>query len=394
MLNGDPVVIVSAVRLPQARQGRAMALARPEELAALVAEAAVRGSKVPVDTFDEVFWGMMYQTEGCSVHLAKQTALAAGLPETVPAALINRLCGSGLDAVVQGARAIQAGDARAVLAGSTDTMSRTGSITLSAKHELLSFHSDPIMDSTIDPGSTMRMGKLADEFARSHEIERCSLDLYSFASRENTRKAQGAGLLNSGIVAVPASTLRNPQWSSALCQDQLESRWNSISDLAGLESPYGASGRLTRGNTSAFADGAAAVTLVSKSLAHAFGCRILGTIRSAAITADTPHMMGDAMVRAIQVCIARAGISLDQIDWFELEEAFAINCVYAIRALDLPIEKVNPYGGALALGHPPATSGLRLLISATSALQQNRCQFALIALVAGGSQGMAMVIEN
>jgi acetyl-CoA acetyltransferase family protein len=281
-----------------------------------------------------------------------------------------------------------------VLAGSTDTISRTGNIKLSAKLELASFHSDPIIDSMIDPVSTRRMGELADEFARSHEIDRCRLDLYSFASRENTRKAQAAGLLNSGLVAVPASTLRNPQWSSALCQDQLESRWNSISDLASLESPYGASGRLTRGNTSAFADGAAAVTLTSKSLAHRFGCRILGTVRSAAITAAAPHMMGDAMVRAIQACIAKAGISLAQIDWFELEEAFAVNCVYVIRALGLSIERVNPHGGALALGHPPATSGLRLLISATSALGQKKCAFSLIALVAGGSQAMAMVIEN
>lgn len=394
MLKGDPVVVVSGTRVPQSRQNRALANARPAELAALVARRAVCDSRVPLDAFEHAFWGVMYQTEGSSIHLAKQTATAAGLAETVPALLVNRLCGSGLEAVVQGARAIHAGEARAVLAGSTDTMSRSASISLSSKQELGPFHEDPILDSTMDPGSGKRIGQLADESARDHNIERHRLDQFSFASRENARRAQATGRFESEVTAVPASILRTDQWGTTLCHDQLEARWTSLEDLAALESPYGNEGRITRGNTSAFADGAAAFTLTSRSLAQAFGCKILGTIRSAGITAAASNRMGDALVRAIELCIRRAGIQLAQIDWFELEEAFAVNCIHAISALGLPMEKVNPNGGALALGHPPATSGLRLLLSAISGLRQNQCRFSLIALVAGGSQGMAMLIEN
>jgi acetyl-CoA acetyltransferase family protein len=388
-----PVMIVSGARVPQARHNGALLEATPLELSTLVARHAVSRSGIDPQDFHAVHWGMMYQTEGNSVHLARQTAMGAGLPDVVPAMLANRLCGSGLEAVVQAARAICLEEISAALVGSVDCVSRASAINLEFKKKLpgLPADQDPVTASTLDEHSNKRMAELAECFARRSGIERGLMDSFAFESRRRAAAAQEQGLFKPEIVPV---TLESPATPLPLRQDQIESRWPTLESLARLQSPYGVDGRITRGNSSAFADGAAALALAGPLGSGGSPRNELAVIRSWAITAAGACQAGEALVAAIHQALCRAELTAGQIDCFELEEAFAANCVYAIQTLKLPAEKVNPHGGALALGHPPATSGLRHLLHAVEGLRRNNWRFALIGLCAGASQGMAMVIEN
>jgi acetyl-CoA acyltransferase 2 len=392
-----PVLIASGVRIPQARQNGPLLNAIPLDLSTLVARKAIERSGLDPEQFDSVYWGMMYQTEGSSVHLPKQTAVAAGLPATVPAVLTNRLCGSGLEALVQGARAISMGEAAVVLAGSTDCISRTATLHFKPRQKLqgISVDEDPLMHSTLDQQSGKRMAELVECFAQNCGVGREEMDDFAFQSRQRAATAKKQGLFETELAEITTAILRNnASDAKPLKQDHIESRWPTRESLARLDSPYGPDGRITRGNSSAFADGAAALTLASPETMNRSNQKALVAIRSWAITASGPCQMGEALVAAIRHALSRAQISTSQIDCFELEEAFAANCVYAVKTLALPLEKVNMHGGALALGHPPATSGLRQVLRATHILQTTAGKFALIGLSAGASQAMALVVEN
>jgi acetyl-CoA C-acetyltransferase len=397
MFLSTPVMIVSGVRIAQARQNGALLNATPLDLSTLVARHAIGRSGFDPEEFDTVHWGMMYQTEGSSVHLPKQTAVAAGLPATVPAMLTNRLCGSGLEALVQGARAIALGEAKVALAGSIDCISRAAALQLKPRQKLpgIPLEEDPVTHSTLDEQSGKRMAELVECFARNCGVDREAMDAFAFQSRQRATSAQKQGLFETEIVQVTAKILRNDAPDAKpLNQDHIESRWPTRESLAHLDSPYGEEGRITRGNSSAFADGAAALTLASPAVMNRSKQQGMATIRSWAITAAGPCQMGEALVAALNQALNRAQISASQVECFELEEAFAANCVYATRILSLPMEKVNLHGGALALGHPPATSGLRQLLRAAHVLRTSGGKFALIGLSAGTSQAMALVLEN
>jgi acetyl-CoA acetyltransferase family protein len=390
-------MIASGVRIPQVRQNGALLNAMPLDLSTLVARHAIERSGLDPEQFNTVHWGMMYQTEGSSVHLPKQTAIAAGLPATVPATLTNRLCGSGLEAVVQGARAICLGEAEVALAGSTDCISRVAALHLKPRQKLhgVPLEEDPVMHSTLDEQSGKRMAELVECFARNCGVDRAAMDDFAFQSRQRAASAQKQGLFKKEIVDVTATTLRNDAPDvKPLNQDHIESRWPTRDSLARLDSRYGPQGRITRGNSSAFADGAAALILASPAVVNRSKQQGLAAIRSWAITAAGPCQMGEALVAALNQALSRAQISASQVECFELEEAFAANCVYATQTLSLPMEKVNLHGGALALGHPPATSGLRQLLHAAHVLRTSGGTFALIGLSAGASQAMALVLEN
>lgn len=397
MFLSTPIMIVSGVRIPQARQNGALLNVSPLDLSTLVARHAIDSSGLHPEEFGTVHWGMMYQTEASSVHLAKQTAMAAGLPATVPATLTNRLCGSGLEALVQSARAIALGEVKVALAGSIDCISRTSTLHLKSRLKLHgpTLDEDPVTNSTLDEQSGKRMAELVERFARNYGVDRERMDDFAYRSRQLAADAQNKGLFDPEIVEVTANILRN-DWHDAkpLTKDHIECRWPKRESLTRLDSPYGPEGRITRGNSSAFADGAAALTLASPAVTSRRKERALAAIRSWAITAAGPCQMGEALVSALSHALSKAQISASQIGCFELEEAFAANCVYTVRTLSLPVEKVNTQGGALALGHPPATSGLRQVLRAAHVLRTSGCQFALIGLSAGASQAMALVLEN
>ena len=392
-----PVMIVAGLRVPQARQNGALLNATPAELAGLVASAVVERSALPRDLIHGIYWGVMYQTEGDSVHLPRYAGAAAGVPGSVPSVLVNRLCGSGLEALIQGSRAILLGEAGIVLAGSTDCITRAAQWKLSSRYPLheSSSDDDPVTASTLDRTTGKRMAELAECFCRKAGIGRAQLDEFALQSRRRAVAAQEQGFFDLETIPVGPAILKDQRLGAAgLDRDQIESRWPAPKDLAVIESRYGGCGCTTRGNSSAFADGAAALLLASQETVQQRHCVPLAMVRAWAVTASEPCDMGGAMVSAIKQVISAAGLSLDRIDWIELEEAFSVNCVYAIRELGLNTSKVNPSGGALALGHPPATAGLRQILCASYGLKRIHGRFALVALAAAGSQGMALIIET
>jgi acetyl-CoA C-acetyltransferase len=396
-VRSNPVVIVAGARVPQMRQNGALGQATPEELSTLVASAAMKRSRLASDSIGNVYWGGMYQTEGASPHLPRYAAAGAGLGPTVPTALVNRLCGSGLEAVVQGSRAICLRETEAALVGSTDCMTRAASLVLEAARPLrgLSTSKNPVTASTMDHLSGKSIAELAEGFAKACDIDRSSLDDFAFRSRRRASKALSQGFFDHEIIPVNGVLLdRQNSGRTELKRDQVESRWPTRQSLAKIESPYGPGGRITRGNSSSFADGAAGLVLTSRSFARRRKCFPLATIRSWAVTAAPAGDIGGALRAAMELALSKAELSIPRIDWIDIEEAFSVNCIYAIHEFSLSEERVNPFGGALALGHPPASSGLRQLLCAAHGLRHIKQRFALIALAVGGAQGMAVVIEN
>jgi acetyl-CoA acyltransferase 2 len=364
----------------------------------LVAQAAASRSSIPPQKISSIHWGMMYQTEGSSVYLPRHAALKAGLSPSAPAVITNRLCGSGLEAVIDAARCLLLREAEFVLSGSTDAISRASNFRLLAKTGLHDVETeDPVTASTLDQYCGKRVAQLADGFARENDIARDDLDRFAFESRSRAANAQKRLGASAGLapVPVPAGAGDNGARSGRLfVQDQLEGRWPTLSSLAALPSRFGEDGRITRGNTSAFADGACALVLANEQAAAKSRCPMLARLRSWAIAASAPERTGDALVTAVTTAAEKAGISLSKVDWFEFEEAFAVYCVYAVRKLGIPKEKVNPLGGALAFGHAPASSGLRLLFSTIHGFTSRSCRFALAAVSLGAGQAMSVVLEN
>jgi acetyl-CoA acetyltransferase family protein len=396
-VQSNPVVILAGARVPQMRQNGALGQATPEELSTLVASAAMKWSRLASGHIGNVYWGGMYQTEGASPHLPRYAAAGAGLGPTVPTALVNRLCGSGLEAVVQGSRAICLRETEAALVGSTDCMTRAASLVLEAARPLrgLSASNNPVTASTIDHLSGKSIAELAEDFAKACDIDRSSLDDFAFHSRRRASKAVSQGFFDHEIIPASGILLGSQHAGrTELIRDQVESRWPTRQSLAKIESPYGAGGRITRGNSSSFADGAVGLVLTTRSFARRRKCLPLATIRSWAVTAAPAGDIGGALRAAMKLALSRAELSVPQIDWIEIEEAFSVNCIHAIHEFSLPEERVNPFGGALALGHPPASSGLRQLLCAAHGLRHIKQRFALVALAVGGAQGMAIVIEN
>lgn len=392
----EHIVVVAATRLPQARQKGALSSCSPLTLASNVAARTLQYGQVSPGCVDQVYWGMMYQTEGDTVYLARHAALIAGIPESTPAVLANRLCGSGVSALIDGARCIRLGEARVVLTGTTDTISRCSSIHFSSPllpPELAD--KDPVFASTYDGFCGKTMAQLAESFAVSEGIERQQLDDYAFLSRNHCEMANESGFLhrelNNGI---NSKEVNGPVQDLPVHSDQLERRWQTRNSLLELQSPFGRDGRLTRGNTSAFADGAAALIIADGRIATANGWRKLARLHSWAITAANPNKIGYALVSAVRVALERADLAIADVDWFDLEEAFSVYCIYAIQELQVSPEKVNPWGGALALGHAPATSGLRSVIAAIHGLHALNGRFAVVGVGMGTSQGIALVLER
>lgn len=397
MKSHGSVVLVAAARIPQARVNGLLFGVSPLHLATLVVEAAASRSNIQTKSISSIYWGMMYQTEGRSVYLPRHAALKAGLSPSTPAVIVNRMCGSGLEAVINAARSLLLHEAEFVLAGSTDAISRSSNFRLHARTDMPEVElEDPVSASTLDEFCGKRVAHLADCFARENSIARDDLDRFAFESRLRASSTQKQWGTSADVVPVtlPAGTTDAARSSQSHVQDQLEGRWPTLESLAELPCRFGDDGRITRGNTSAFADGACALVLANEDAAVRGGCPVVARLRAWAVSASDPERTGDALTAAVEAAVENAGIPLSAVDWFEFEEAFAVYCVHAVRKLGIPQENVNPLGGALAFGHAPACAGLRLFFSAIHGFKARNCRFAVAAVSLGAGQAMAVVLEN
>ncbi|MSQ37758.1 MAG: acetyl-CoA C-acyltransferase [Chloroflexi bacterium] len=395
----DPrdAVILAYVRTPIGRYGGALAGLRPDDLAALVIRAVLERSGVRDDQVDEVVFGASNQAGEDNRNLGRMAALVAGLPKEVGGVTVNRLCGSGLEAVNDAARRIRAGEADLVVAGGAESMSRAPLVMLKPS-EAFPRGERTLVDSTLgwrfanprlmDQGyPPISMGETAENVCEQWNVSREDQDAFAARSQERTAAAIAAGFFAGEIAPVDTGP-------SALSADEHPRPGTTIAQLAKLRPAFRKGGMVTAGNSSGINDGAAALIVASREKAMTLGIKPLARLVASASAGVHPDVMGVGPIAAVRKLTLRTGISTDAFDVIELNEAFAAQVIPCMRDLGLPGDRTNPNGGAIALGHPIAMSGARLAGTVIRELDRRRGRYALATMCIGVGQGLATLFER
>jgi acetyl-CoA C-acetyltransferase len=388
-------VIVSALRTPVGAYGGALKDIPAPQLAAHAVRAALERIALPADAVDEVLLGCVLQA-GLGQNPARQAALAAGIPQEVPATTINMLCGSGLKSVALAAQAIRAGDAQIIVAGGMESMSRAPYLAPATRFGAR-MGDTRLIDSMVHDGLTdafdhIHMGVTAENVADRFGITRADQDAFAAASQQKAEHAVAGGVFRDEIVPIE---VREKRGTRLMDNDEGPRAGTTAETLARLRAAFIAeNGTVTAGNSSGINDGAAAVVVMSARRAAELGLEPFGTVESHASVGVDPAIMGIGPVPAVRAALAKAGLSLRDIDLFELNEAFAAQSLAVIRELGLEPARVNPHGGAIALGHPIGASGGRILVSLLHEMRRTNAGRGVAALCVGGGQGQAAVIRN
>jgi acetyl-CoA C-acetyltransferase len=389
------VVILSACRTPIGSFGGALKDLSAAALGAIVVREAVARSKVEIDAIGDVILGCVLQAGG-GMNVARQAALAAGLSEETPAETINRVCGSGLQAVVHAAEAIRVGYTHTIVAGGTESMSTAPYLLTGARWGYRMGHAQAV-DSMLSEGlicamSGCHMGMTAEEVATRYNISRADQDAFAAESQRRAVEAVADGSFAQEIVAVEIPRRKGP--AVRFDTDEYPRADTSAAKLAGLKPAFKTDGRVTAGNASGLNDGAAALVIADRRAAAEAGRAPLARILSYASIGVDPKVMGIGPVPAVTRAVERAGLTLGDIDLFELNEAFAAQSLAVIRQLGIDPSLVNVNGGAIALGHPIGASGARVLTTLLYALRARRKRYGVASLCIGGGMGIAMVVES
>jgi len=392
----DPIVIVHGARTPVGTFLGALSSVSAVKLGIVAAKGALERAHVDPDIVDAVFVGNVIQSSKDAVYLARRIGMGAGVPETAPALIVNRLCGSGLEALIQGAKAIAMGEARVVLAGGTENMSMIPYVMRGVrqgwKFAKQGGVDDALWSALTDPGAECLIGETVEHLADACEISREDADTFAARSQKLASAAQASGALAREIVPV---TVKSRRKTLTVDIDQTLRPETSLEVLSKLPPIYPHIGQVcTAGNSSGLNDAAAMTVMTSASEAKQRGLEPLGILRGWGISGIAPKMMGLGPVTAIQIALRHAKLSIDAIDIFEINDAFAAQAVAVLRKLNIPHDRVNPNGGCLALGHPMGASGTRMALSALMELQARDAQYALVTLCIGGGMGIAAVFER
>jgi len=395
--------ICDAVRTPIGRYGGALSSVRPDDLAAVSLRALVaRHPQVDWAAVGEVYLGCANQAGEDNRNVARMAALLAGLPQRVPGATVNRLCGSGLDAVGLAARAIRVGDESLVLAGGVESMSRAPYVM--GKADTAFSRAAKIEDTTIgwrfvNPAFRQQFGtdsmpETAEHVAAEFGIARADQDAFALRSQQRWAAAQAAGVFADELV--PVSITAGKGETRQVTVDEHPRPDTTLEQLARLKGVVRPDGTVTAGNASGVNDGSCALLLASEAAAAQHGLTPLARVVAQATAGVPPRIMGIGPVPATQAVLARAGLSLAQMDVIELNEAFAAQGLAVTRQLGLPDEAahVNPNGGAIALGHPLGASGARLATTAAYQLRRTGGRYALCTMCIGVGQGIALILER
>ncbi len=394
--------VCEGLRTPIGRYGGALAPVRPDDmLAHVLREVMARAPGLPGEAVEDVFAGCANQAGEDNRNVARMSALLAGLPETVPGTTINRLCGSGMDAIGTAARAIMAGEMDVALAGGVESMSRAPFV--QPKAEAAFSRRAEIFDTTIgwrfvNPLMERQYGidsmpETAENVAEEFSIARADQDAFALRSQQRAARAIASGRLAEEIAPVSIPMRKG---EPVIVAEDEHPRETSLEKLAALHTPFREGGSVTAGNASGVNDGAAAVIVASEAAVKRYGltpkARILG-MQTAGVP---PRIMGIGPAPASEKLLARLGLGITDMDVIELNEAFAAQALAVLRRLGLPddAEHVNPNGGAIALGHPLGMSGARLVLTAAIELQKRKAQRALCTMCIGVGQGIAMAIER
>jgi acetyl-CoA C-acetyltransferase len=394
-MSTDDVVILSGCRTPVGSFGGVFKDVPAAQLGVVAAAEALRRGGIAPDQVDEVVVGCVLQA-GQGMNVARQVALGAGLPVSVPAQTVNKVCGSGLKAVVFAAQAVKCADAELVLAGGTESMSRAPFLLPGARWGERLGHGQ-LVDHMVQEGLTdvfndCHMGITAENLVERCGIRREEQDAFAVESQRRAAEAMREGRFRAEIVPVPVPQRKGE--ARAVDSDEYPRPDASVESLARLKPAFKKDGTVTAGNSSGINDGAAAVVVASAARAKALGRAPLARIVSYASAGVDPKVMGLGPVPAVQKALSRAGLGTGDIDLFELNEAFAAQSLAVLKDLKLDPARVNVNGGAIALGHPIGASGARILVTLLHALAARGLRRGLAGLCIGGGQGIAMVVER
>lgn len=394
----ENVWLVAYVRTPIGRQGGVLKRVRPDDLAAhVIAEVVQRAGVNPAEV-DEVFMGCANQAGEDNRNVARMALLLAGFPEHVSGITVNRLCASGLDAVNQAARAIALGEMEMVVAGGVESMTRAPFVLPKPEMEYARGN-QTMWDSTLGwrmgnpkfPYPLDSMGETAENVAEKYGLTRVEQDEFALSSQQKAARAIEAGFFAEEILPV---TVRDNKSETVVSEDEHPRPETTLSSLAKLRAVFRENGTVTAGNSSGINDGAAALLLVSERKGRQLGLKPLARYVVSASAGVSPRVMGLGPIVAVQKALRLADLTVDQMDWIELNEAFAAQSIACIRELQVNPERVNPNGGAIALGHPLGCSGARIVGTLARQLQGTGARYGLATLCVGVGQGVATILER
>ena len=385
-------VVLSGVRTPIGRHGGALAGVRPDDLAATVIGEAVRRAGVPADAIEDVYFGAANQAGEDNRNVARMGVLLAGLPESVAGVTVNRLCASGLSAVVSACHAVAAGDGDLFVAGGVESMSRAPFVFGKPEHAFPRGN-QTVWDTTLGwrfPNPRLEemfplesMGKTGENVAERWKISREDQDAFALRSQQRWAAAADAGRFDDELVEV-----------NGVVRDEHPRPDTSAEKLGALKPAFRSGGTVTAGNSSGLNDGAAALVIASEEKARELRAEPLGEFVGSAVAGVDPRVMGIGPIPAVQKLLARSGVGVEQLDLVELNEAFASQSLAVVRELGLDEEKVNVNGGAIALGHPLGMSGARLVVSLLHELRRRGGTYGLATLCVGVGQGQAALFKR
>jgi acetyl-CoA acetyltransferase family protein len=401
MLKPGDIAIVSGARTPFGRYCGKLKDFTAQELGAIAARGAIERSGIDAKEFDHAVFGNAQQTSGDALYGARHVGLRAGLLIETPALTVNRLCGSGMQAIVSAAQMIQTDEAKIVLAGGMEAMSQAPFVirgrdgfTLAPGGKL----EDSLMVALLDSYCGLYMANTAELYGEQQGITRLAQDEFALRSQQRADAAYKEGRIQEELVPVPLRNSKGEPTGDSLTEDDHRRPQTTMEGLAKLKPAFGPSsgkpGTVTAGNASGIVDGAAAVVVMSLEEVRKRNMEPLGRIVSWGIAGVEPNVMGRGPVPATKIALQKAGLNLDYIDLIEVNEAFAAQYLAVEKELGLDREKVNVNGGAIALGHPLGATGTRLVITLLYELRRRKKKYGLASACIGGGQGIAMVVES
>ena len=401
MLKPGDIAIVSGARTPFGRYCGKLKDFTAQELGAIAAKGAIERSGIDAKEFDHAVFGNAQQTSGDALYGARHVGLRAGLPIETPALTVNRLCGSGMQAIVSAAQMIQTDEAKIVLAGGMEAMSQApfairgrDGFTLAPGGKL----EDSLMVALLDTYCGLYMANTAELYGEQQGITRLAQDEFALRSQQRADAAYKEGRIQEELVPVALRNAKGEPTGDSLTEDDHRRPQTTMEGLAKLKPAFGPSsgkpGTVTAGNASGIVDGAAAVVVMSLDEVRKRNMSPLGRIVSWGIAGVEPNVMGRGPVPATKIALQKAGLNLDYIDLIEVNEAFAAQYLAVEKELGLDRDKVNVNGGAIALGHPLGATGTRLVITLLYELRRRKKKYGLASACIGGGQGIAMVVES
>jgi len=390
----NEVVITSAARTAVGRYGGSLKDTAPTDLGAIAVEEALKRSALEPDAVEQVVFGNVIHSAPEDMYMARVVAMKAGIPKEVPAFTVNRLCGTGVQAIVSAAQTIATGEAEIAVAGGAESMSRGPYWMPNARWGARMGEAkmvDPVIGGLTDPFDNIHMGVTAENLAESHDISREQQDEFSVESHRRAAAAQEQGLFDEEIIPVELKSKKGP---AEFARDEHVRPDASVEGLAKLKPVFKPDGTVTAGNASGMNDAGGAVVLMSAEKAEALGVPVRARIESYSYCGVDPRIMGIGPVPAVRKALERAGRSIEEVDVIELNEAFAAQSLAVIKDLELDMERVNPNGGAIALGHPIAATGAVITTKILYEMDRREHDLGLVTLCIGGGQGIAMLLSR